>query len=426
MTMARGGVRLALVSLMALFGIACGSSPGKIPTCTVGGTVTGLSGTPTALVLQNNGGDDLTITANQSFTFPSIVGRGETFQVTVKTQPTCPSYTCTVSGGSGTALANVTSVVVDCAQNSKVTLFAANWGDTSIYATDNVGGLTSTDPVPSRKLTYASGSHDFGGFDALAIDRARDLAYFSDRASNQVAVIANASTASGDLTPARAIVLQLSSKPSGLALDPGPHDRLYVATAYGLMIFAGASTASGSPTPTALIPATTSFAPSALALDTKHDRLFVASYTTDEISVFDAASTLTSSSAPIRTLALPNELPAAISVDTCSDRLYVGIGYITPPASDDGAVLIFNGAGALHGTLGTDFTPDATISSASAIGGLTIDDGDRLYTTLDVTPSSTVTIYEGASTLSGNVSITGKAIDGAVSSAYGLDFISHP
>jgi hypothetical protein len=426
--MARGGVRLALVSLVALFGIACGSSPGKIPTCTVGGTVSGLSGTPTALVIQNDGGDDLTITANGSFTFPTSVGRGETFQVTVKSQPTCPGYTCTVSGGTGTAIASVTSVSIDCALNSKVTLFAANFGTptASIYATDNVGGLSSTDPIPSRELAYSSASHDFGGFDSLAIDRARDLAYVSDRIGNQIAVIANLSSATGDLTPARTIVLQLSSNPKGMALDPGPHDRLYVATAYGLMIFAGASSTSGSPTPTALIPATTSFAPSALALDTKQDRLFVASYTTDEISVFDAASTLTSSSVPSRTLALPNELPAAISVDTCSDRLYVGIGYLTPPASDDGAVLIFNGAGTLHGTLGTDVTPAATISSASAIGGIAIDDGDRLYTTLDVTPSTAVIIYEGASALSGSVSTAGKAVSGAVSSAYGLDFISHP
>lgn len=81
---------------------------------TVGGTVTGVVGT--GLVLQNSGGDNLTITANGAFTFAHPVATGSTYAVTVLTQPTGPAQSCTVTPGtgSGTATANVTTVAVTC------------------------------------------------------------------------------------------------------------------------------------------------------------------------------------------------------------------------------------------------------------------------------------------------------------------------
>ena len=79
---------------------------------TIGGTVSGLSGT--GLVLQNNAGDSLTITANGPFTFKTPVTGTGTYAVTVLTQPTSPNQLCTVTNGSGTATANVTNVAVNC------------------------------------------------------------------------------------------------------------------------------------------------------------------------------------------------------------------------------------------------------------------------------------------------------------------------
>ena len=78
---------------------------------TIGGTVSGLTGT--GLVLRNNGGDDLAVGSNGSFTFATSLISGSTYSVTVATQPS--GQTCTVSNGSGTvAGANVTSVSVSC------------------------------------------------------------------------------------------------------------------------------------------------------------------------------------------------------------------------------------------------------------------------------------------------------------------------
>ena len=69
----------------------------NVASYSVGGSVSGLSGT---VVLQDNGGDDLSVSANGSFTFDTPVADGAGYQVTVKTNPS--GQACTVSSGSGT------------------------------------------------------------------------------------------------------------------------------------------------------------------------------------------------------------------------------------------------------------------------------------------------------------------------------------
>ena len=81
-------------------------------TYTIGGTVSGLSGT--GLVLQDNGDDNLSISANGPFAFAKPVAGGSTYNVTVLTQPSNPTQNCVVTNGSGTAYANVTNVQVAC------------------------------------------------------------------------------------------------------------------------------------------------------------------------------------------------------------------------------------------------------------------------------------------------------------------------
>ena len=85
-------------------------------TFTIGGTLYDLSASPstTGVVIQNNGGDDLSLAANGSFTFSTAVANGSQYNVTVKTNPSSPAQTCTVNNGSGTASANVTDVQVVC------------------------------------------------------------------------------------------------------------------------------------------------------------------------------------------------------------------------------------------------------------------------------------------------------------------------
>ncbi len=100
---------LTFVTLLAGCG-GGGGGGGAVPTYAVGGTMSGLIGT---VVLQNNGTDDLSISANDAFTFATKLSGGAAYNVTVKTQPA--GQTCTASNNTGTiAGANVTNVLVVC------------------------------------------------------------------------------------------------------------------------------------------------------------------------------------------------------------------------------------------------------------------------------------------------------------------------
>src|ERR1700733_12731921 len=105
---ARAGVTMLLTSLYACGG---GHSSAPIATYTVGGTVTGLKGG--GLVLQDNSGAGLAVSAPGAFTFMGELATGSAYSVTAATQP--PAQQCEVSNGSGTVgTADVTSVAVAC------------------------------------------------------------------------------------------------------------------------------------------------------------------------------------------------------------------------------------------------------------------------------------------------------------------------
>lgn len=108
---------LILCGLSACGGGGGSSAPPPPPppsNYTIGGTVTGL--TAGTVVLQNNAGDNLSITASGAFTFPTAVQGGRAYAVSVLTQP--PGPDCAVTSGSGTAAANVTNVSVTCTLNA--------------------------------------------------------------------------------------------------------------------------------------------------------------------------------------------------------------------------------------------------------------------------------------------------------------------
>lgn len=80
-------------------------------TFTVGGTVTGLTD---SVILQNNFSDDLSLSADGSFTFSTSVAKDLDYEVTIKTNPA--GQVCSVTNGAGTITADVTNVTVTCNQ----------------------------------------------------------------------------------------------------------------------------------------------------------------------------------------------------------------------------------------------------------------------------------------------------------------------
>ena len=93
---------------------------------TIGGTVSGL-GVGKSVVLQNNGGNDRTVSADGAYTFTTSVATGGTYAVTVLTQPVL--QTCTVANASGTVSGTVTNVSVNCV----VSVALAKTGQTTCY-----------------------------------------------------------------------------------------------------------------------------------------------------------------------------------------------------------------------------------------------------------------------------------------------------
>jgi len=86
-------------------------------TFSVGGDVSGLAGT--SLELQLNGGEILGIAADGAFTFSTSLVDGSAYAVTVLTQPTNLSQTCSVTSDSGTLSgANIDDVTVTCVTNT--------------------------------------------------------------------------------------------------------------------------------------------------------------------------------------------------------------------------------------------------------------------------------------------------------------------
>jgi hypothetical protein len=145
----------------------------------VGGEVSGLSGD--GLVLQNNGGDDLTVDDAGSFKFDTEVAKGEGYAVTVKTQPSNPTQTCTVSDGTGdVGDEDVTNVAVACATNK-------------FKVGGTISGLTGTGLVLKNNggdtLNASGASFEF----ATSLDSGADYAVtVTTQPSDQVCAVASA------------------------------------------------------------------------------------------------------------------------------------------------------------------------------------------------------------------------------------------
>lgn len=120
----------------------------------IGGSVTGLTGT--GLVIQNNGADNTNIASNGNFTFSNQLGTNSTYSVSVLTNPTSPTQTCTVTNGVGTiANANITNVSISCSTpNTSLVYsgspfqFTANTPITTITPS-NPGTINSCSANPS-------------------------------------------------------------------------------------------------------------------------------------------------------------------------------------------------------------------------------------------------------------------------------------
>jgi len=123
----------------------------------IGGRLAGL--TPgEAITLQDNLGDNLTLSSNGAFSFPTAMGSGASYAVTILTNPATPiAQTCSVANASGTVQdAPVTTVKVDCDLLAYFP-FSGNANDASGYGHDGLvmGASLTTDRNGQANSAYA-------------------------------------------------------------------------------------------------------------------------------------------------------------------------------------------------------------------------------------------------------------------------------
>lgn len=138
----------------------------------IGGTVNGLLGENLSLSL--NGGEALAIPSNGPYTFETPVADGETFDVTVLTQPEQPNQNCTIAQASGTvAGADVDDIVVTCATLSYPiggTVQGLSGSGLTLLLNESMALPVTQDGEFAFPLPLADGSHYDIGIASQPID----------------------------------------------------------------------------------------------------------------------------------------------------------------------------------------------------------------------------------------------------------------
>src|SRR6202040_118505 len=119
---------------------------------TVGGTIIGLNGT--GLILENNGTDDLTVTGTGTFTFTfknTVTGN---YKVIIKQEPSAPIQNCSVTNGTGTATAKVTSVQVTCVPVFTVGGSVSGLAGTGLVLANNVTDTVKVSGTGNVNFTF--------------------------------------------------------------------------------------------------------------------------------------------------------------------------------------------------------------------------------------------------------------------------------
>jgi N-acetylneuraminic acid mutarotase len=146
----------------------CGGSSAQYTTAdvpltySIGGSIAGLSGT---LVLQNNGGDTLTLSSDGPFAFDVTLQPNASYDVTVATQPA--NQVCSVSNGKGTASASVTNVSVACSLTSTATdvwtwVAGSDYVNApGVYGTEGTAAANNTPGARRQPIAWTDAAGNF-------------------------------------------------------------------------------------------------------------------------------------------------------------------------------------------------------------------------------------------------------------------------
>ncbi len=264
-----------------------------------------------------------------------------------------------------------------------------------------VNGHLSPNRIILMPKTYAPGSYCSYCVPAMWFDSASNELFVLSKYAASVLVFTDATTANGNVTPARVISGTTTELnwPSNLWFD-AHSNQLYVNNSYNILVFTDATTAQGNIAPTRVISSTTTTpkanVPASLWLDSTSNQLYVG-ITNNSILVFTDASTVSGTVAPARTITSTAlyALPRWLWFDTISNQLYVATGY--------GGILAFTDATTINGNI----TPAKIISANQFIynGPLWLDSAsDELYVAnQDSKGHVSILVFDNASSINGSV-----------------------
>jgi 6-phosphogluconolactonase len=306
-----------LTLLVLLASCSGGSDPAAVSSFTVGGTVSGLAGS--GLVLQNNAGDDLSLSADGTFTFATQVAGGSAYAVTVRTQPTILSQTCTISSGNGTITADVNNVVVSCVTPPARFAYVVNYSGQNVSAY-SVDSATGTLAAISGSPFAVEGAWPYPR--AIAADPSGRFAYVSNSNNYTISAFtidavagALASAAGSPYTTGAAVPYQIAIDPAGRFAYVGTTGNLL---AYSIDAATGALTAlAGSPFDAGTMPLFITIHPTG-------EFAYVTNYTSSAVSAYRVNATTGALSAVTGSpFATGGANPSSIAVDPTGRFAYV-------------------------------------------------------------------------------------------------------
>ena len=300
---------IKLTLILSLFLLSSCGGGSSSPTYTVGGTVSGL--TSGSLVLKNNTGDDLIISANStSFTFATALASGAAYAVTAGTRPS--RLACDVSNNTGTiAGANVTGVIITCIAPVYVVNYFSN--TVSMYAIDATTGILTALTTP----TVGTGTRP----NSIAVTPAGTFAYVANNFSGMVSMYAIDATTG--ILKALGTILGSGFSPGSITVNP--------AGTFAYMVYNSSNTVSmysinaTTGILTRLTPSTveTGLTPTSITVNPAGTFAYVANYSSSTVSMYaiDATTgTLTALTTP--TIDTGTQ-PSSIAVNPAGTFAYV-------------------------------------------------------------------------------------------------------
>lgn len=316
-------------------------------TYTIGGAVMGLNG---SMVLQNNGGVNLTVSTNGAFTFATTLANGNTYSVT-QLSLQYPNQTCNITGGSGTVTANVTSVMINCAKNTIPRyVLAINGSDNSVstYVVDNTTG----------RLKYISKSATGTAPDFVTVDPSGKYVYVANFSSNDVSQYTVG--ANGSLTPMTTATVVAGTGPVSITIDPSGK-YAYVVNQTSATVSQYSIGTTGALTPMTAATVAAGSAPRFVAVAPSGKYAYVANLNSDNVSQYSISATG----------ALIPMTPATVAAGTTPDSITIDpsgkYAYVTNMNSTNVSQYSIGATGAL-----APMSP-ATVAAGAAPTSIAID-----------------------------------------------------